>query len=415
MYLQNQVSPSAAIEGKTHKIVDPAFRESTLTMPGEGYVHALDGIRFLAVFMVLLKHTGFGASSHFAPIHMVGTLAKEGTGVPLFFVVSGFLITRILDGNRSGVQRYRNFVARRSLRIFPLYYAYVILCAIVAFAAGHSLTHAWVYLLYLQNVFPALSSDNHGVLPMYHLWTLSAQEQFYLVWPLLVWACPDFRKVRRLCWTVVFLSFLVRLLVNRYLPLAYSEQLMPCRAGEMALGGLFAMECYGRTWISSLGPKLLWFFLALSCGVALMHFGETPFGLMMLHEFIALFATSLLAAALDARTLTAKVLGVRWLAEIGRKYSYGLFIFHPMVGSLIQRLGHLEVGSVADGFLRVAFTVVCSVFLAKLSYTYFERHALHLKRFFPSERHLPRPVTGMRDMGKPETGLKPMTLPAASH
>ena len=356
-------------------------------LPRAGYVHSLDGIRFFAVFMVLLKHVGLGASSTFAPLRIVGTMAKAGTGVPLFFVVSGYLITSILFETRDGHHRYRNFLARRSLRIFPLYFGYLLAAILVTFAVqDHPIQHVWIYLLYLQSSVPRLASLCNSSFPLYHLWTLGVQEQFYLFWPLTIWACKDFRQIRKLCWIVVAGSFLVRLYIASHYDGVLAEQLMPCRAGEMALGGLFAMEVHERSWLSAIGPRLLWVVAPLCAAMILFRVQDTSFGTFVLHEAIALFATALLASALDPATLTAKILGTPLLAETGRKYSYGLFVFHPLMIVATNRFLHLQSHNMVDGVVRVVVTVASSILLAKLSYLYFERHCLHLKRFFPAVR-----------------------------
>ncbi len=370
--------------------------------PKAGYVHSLDGIRFFAVFMVLLKHVGLGASSAFAPLQVVGTMTKAGSGVPLFFVVSGYLITSILYETGDVPNRYRNFLARRSLRIFPLYFGYLALAALVtAIWAGHPVHRLWIFLLYLQNTLPYLASITQSSLPLYHLWTLGVQEQFYLVWPVAIWMCRSWQGVKKLCWAVVVLSLVVRIYVVFHYNAVLAEQLMPCRAGEMAFGGLFAMEAYGRSWLSAAGPRLLWFFSLLCAGMILLRMDEHPVGMMLLHEAIALFATALLASALNPHTLAARLLGTPFLAEIGRKYSYGLFVFHPPMIVVTDRVLHLRPHHVLDGMVRVVVTVTTSVLLAKLSYTFFERHFLHMKRLFPAERKrhiVPRGLEPLSDV-----------------
>ena len=215
-----------------------------------------------------------------------------------------------------------------------------------------------------------------------------------MVWPLAIWACGTARRVKRLCWAVVFGSLLVRLVVARYYGPALAEQLMPSRAGEMAFGGLFAMEVYGRSWLSKAGPKLLWVFALACSAMIVLRVDEKPLGTLVLHEAIALFAAALLASALNPQTIAARVLGTPFLAEVGRKYSYGLFVFHPMMMLATDHVLHLREGHTADGIVRVVVTVVTSVLLAKASYLYFERHFLHLKKLFPAERrpNMPAPV-----------------------
>lgn len=321
------------------------------------YVPALDGIRLLAVLMVVFKHTGMGASSSFLPLRMIGIFAKVGSGVPLFFVISGFLITGILMDTAETADRYRNFLARRSLRIFPLYYLYFAAAMIVIYMVGAAwIRNPWIFAAYLQNVFLFRADHTNSQLPLYHLWTLGVQEQFYVLWPLLVWSCRGLRDVRKLCWLVFFVSVVCRIYVISVGEFRLSEVLMPCRAGEMSLGGLFALECYGTTWISKVWPKLLLPFgaalaLLLATG-AYVH----PWSLLLLQEVIALFSVALLAATLVSGSWSSRILGCGPISHLGRRYSYGLFIFHPAVLQGCERLLHLGHGF-RDGVERAVVTV----------------------------------------------------------
>ncbi len=181
--------------------------------PG-AHVAALDGIRGLAILLVLIFH-----SSCFCPEasssrleHLYYNLVSVGwCGVDLFFVLSGFLITGILLDSR-GDGYFRNFYARRVLRIFPLFYG----CLLVAYGVGPFLRTDingldwlirkqlwfWSYLHNWLFAFQSFPQPNY----MGHFWSLAIEEQFYLVWPLIVFVLSP-RSVRRLC-LILFLSSL---------------------------------------------------------------------------------------------------------------------------------------------------------------------------------------------------------------
>src|SRR6185312_10173828 len=140
------------------------------------HLPALDGIRALAVFVVILYHSGAVQS-------VPGDL-----GVSAFFVLSGFLITWLLikELDRTGTVSLRDFYKRRTLRIFPAYYAFVILSLI-----GDALLHhywswgiigaAFTYTVNYYNAFLG-----HPTTSVAHAWSLAVEEQFYLLWPLLL-------------------------------------------------------------------------------------------------------------------------------------------------------------------------------------------------------------------------------------
>src|SRR5262249_46548866 len=142
-------------------------------------------------------------------VHMVFKAALAcWSGVDLFFVLSGFLITRILLATRASPDYFRDFYMRRALRIFPLTYGVLVAVMLIAPhlvraaapAAGPS--PAWLWL-YGVNLYPLLTGDWYEApnvlgLNFGHFWSLGVEEQFYLLWPLIVWRL-DGRRLARLC------------------------------------------------------------------------------------------------------------------------------------------------------------------------------------------------------------------------
>ena len=140
------------------------------------YLPELDGLRAVAIGLVIVGHTMSGSLALGGPWHRLGEL-----GVMLFFVLSGFLITGILCASEEAYGRVdlREFYLRRALRIFPAAYAFLAACA-VAMACGWISDTSWktfaAAALYLRNIF------GRGV-SLDHLWSLSLEEQFYVLWP----------------------------------------------------------------------------------------------------------------------------------------------------------------------------------------------------------------------------------------
>jgi peptidoglycan/LPS O-acetylase OafA/YrhL len=162
-----------------------------LANPGETHLTShlpqLDGVRAIAVLLVLWHH--------FAPVNP-GPLGAVGVG--LFFVLSGFLITRILlncklrvdDGKSTTGQMLRQFYIRRFLRIFPLYYGVIAVLFAVNYNEGFRERVGW-HLAYLSNVLFSLHDYPRGAVPAErHFWSLAVEEQFYLVWPFVILFTP---------------------------------------------------------------------------------------------------------------------------------------------------------------------------------------------------------------------------------
>ena len=176
--------------------------------PARRHIPVLDGLRGLAVVLVLLFHLDRLSGAAW-PDRVLARLFGAGwVGVDLFFVLSGFLITGILVDTAAQRNFFRNFYARRALRIFPLYYALLVVGFAVypTFApAIHAdrdwrlfLDGQWWFWSYLANI--RLAAVGGAPMNFGHLWSVAIEEQFYLVWPLLLllawrlgrrWASPE--------------------------------------------------------------------------------------------------------------------------------------------------------------------------------------------------------------------------------
>src|ERR1051326_5357564 len=183
----------------------------------------LDGIRGIAIALVIIHHGFFGAKPSGALSTFVARLAAScWVGVDLFFVLSGFLITGILLKSRDSAGYFRIFYMRRFFRIFPLYYS-CLAAALLVSAAFYSdvtpkLDLSW-NLLYLANIRLAL----HGWAwrPVSHLWSLSVEEQFYLVWPTVIFLLPRRHTLSAI--SAIFVAFLALRQVFAFLIVGHRE------------------------------------------------------------------------------------------------------------------------------------------------------------------------------------------------
>ena len=174
------------------------------------HILALDGLRGMAILGVILFH----AAVEYAPSTLsgkaLGAVFNVGWGgVDLFFVLSGFLITGILLETRGTAGFFRNFYARRTLRIFPLYYGVLFVIFVVLphyrpFDTPGLQTIArnqgwfWTYLTNFGFIVHGSVFGNSDWLLLNHFWSLAVEEQFYLVWPLLVYLLSG-RSLRVIC------------------------------------------------------------------------------------------------------------------------------------------------------------------------------------------------------------------------
>jgi peptidoglycan/LPS O-acetylase OafA/YrhL len=358
-------------------------------------VAALDGIRGIAIIWVIL-HNSIDVSHASATgiLWVLSILAHPGwIGVQLFFALSGFLITAGLLDTRGTPHFYRNFYVKRALRILPLYYSVLLLLLVIAprVAAPHwpfdigSQASLWLFTVNWTHTSP------YGFA---HFWSLAVEEQFYLVWPLLVfWLTP-----RRLLTACICLSVLALVLRSAMVAMGADGwtlyTLTPCRIDALALGA--AGACAVRIpelkdWMrSNLRPILMSALILFLAGIPLTHLydryawtGET-YGYSLLAVSCGLFVTAI-ALAPKAEVRVAGFLAWAPLRSIG-KYSYAMYVFH---GLLIKMAGEPWMNSRFAGDPSAAAVIVyvfaigaASYLLGYLSFHLLEKHFLKLKRFF---------------------------------
>jgi peptidoglycan/LPS O-acetylase OafA/YrhL len=351
-------------------------------------VPELDSLRALAAFIVLLFHIRpqrfyFG-----------------WTGVDLFFVLSGYLITAIILDHVSSRRFFVHFYVRRGLRIWPIYYLtlFGLVLANPHLPKRQPMDALPYYLTYTQNV----PSYWHRPMPPFnpafdHTWTLALEEQFYLLWPALVaWAGP--RRLVRLCLAVVTINLLAR--EGGYFTYnQLSERLLVARSDGFALGGLLAALLADRERLARHRARFrLGFGLAglaalvyLAVGMAL----TDPIGFIGLPTpiwpVLTIFAVALLyfgligVVLLSAGHPALAPLRLGPLVYLGR-ISYGIYIYHYIIYWAIDGFDFNYDRPWRINVLKVAATVAA----AMLSWHLIERPILSLKDYF---RYEPGPAT----------------------
>lgn len=375
----------------------------------------LDGVRGLAVLLVLAFHFVFNApdiSTSALSANLLRKLSYFGwSGVDLFFVLSGFLITRILLHARSGPQYFRNFYARRILRIFPLYYATLSFVLLVLPALSSSWAervrhqsgdqlYLWTYTF---NVAPLFGRGAH-VMDFGHFWSLCVEEHFYLFWPLLVW-CLGARGVRRLCVVLVLGALACRMALRTagVNPTAVFY-FTPCRIDSLAMGAWvasYALDRLGRQrsipaeWprravlVGASALAALGMVAALEHGALRGGFWSQTIGLSAFGMLWTCFLV--LGLRLRASSRLQRGLSSRPMRAFG-KYSYGLYVLHPLVNAAIGTwsvsaitllLGNMRGAANWIGVVLLFLILTAASFaVAFVTYSLLERPCLGLKRFF---------------------------------
>jgi peptidoglycan/LPS O-acetylase OafA/YrhL len=366
---------------------------------------ALDGLRGVAILLVFVFHYGGGLRSSNAFVRALGYFTESGwTGVILFFALSGFLITGSLWDSRDERDVLRNFYVRRILRIFPLYYLIVLIALIAAVARGNRLAELTPVLLYagfLQNLPGLVTTALQPVspLPLFHLWSLAVEEQFYILWPALVLFAGTRSRVLSLSLWIVALSEIFRILTHLpIVPAQFAATFDPfllTHAGTLALGAALALAVRGPQW--QLVER--WAVPSFWAGIALYLLSSWQSGSLYLSpplQFTAgllgvgIASTAIIPIAMRAGR-TRRILSSPPLRFLGR-ISYGFYVLHIFIEPLIDVLGeHLAHASTGAHYQLARFVIAfpITVALASLSYYLFELPILAKKRRFPMHSPLP--------------------------
>ncbi len=398
-----------------------ANRRSKLSAAGPSHRPELDGIRGIALLAVMLSHGGgrYILQTTFAAKLFAYALVPGWSGVELFFVLSGFLITGILLKTKSAENYFSSFYARRFLRIFPIYYFVVT----VGLLAAHY--NFWwnsmlppermriAYYFYAQN-WPIFW--NHGayqtVSVFGHFWSLAVEEQFYFICPLVIWLLPE-GWILCLCATGLVIALPLRFyMVQRYAESLGAMVLTTSRMDGLLVGVVLAILLRRRQ------IPLRWIYVAMGLGaavlgyIAVFHHRElidTRFYMPTLGiTAFALLSGGFLALSQHRIPRLHRVLCAGWLRTVG-KYSYGMYIYHVPLYLILEHILKVRFGVVFPLPLRwalpyIAFLIAVTFLAAKISYDYFESKILALKvHFRPRSRAatLGRPyVAGERDVFK---------------
>src|SRR5260221_9078427 len=371
-------------------------RRTVAVSPSSPRVPELDGLRGVAISMVVLYHAFFlnlDPRLGLAIGRLLFPISIGWSGVDLFFVLSGFLIGGILLDAKDSSNYFKIFYARRFLRIVPVYYT-TLLClfGLSTWAKLHAgASAAWIverdapwslFVLFLHNFWMA-SSNAMGSGHLAVFWSLAVEEQFYLTLPWLV-RYFDRKRVMVLAIEVILLAPALRVVLYSFWPnhpLSWFV-LMPCRADTLffgVLGAAVVRDPVCRSWISdrkNLFRALIVFF---ALGVPFvtqtnMRANGLPMISIMFSWLAAFYLLVLLYAYSFPESLASRFLRWAWLRWLGM-IAYGMYLFHEVMLTFARNFlgAGPQTSSVAWQLAASSGAVAVTFLLASISWIYFEK------------------------------------------
>ncbi len=358
--------------------------------PVREHYPALNGLRGCAILLVILYH-----NFSFIEYFNYGWL-----GVDLFFVLSGFLITDILLNSLNSKYYFKNFYARRILRIFPLYYLSLILFLFVIPAISPNLLdmsyyqhHQLWFWTYLQN-WPLIFKDDSQANALNHYWSLAIEEQYYLLWPILVLLLKKPKRIIIFCIIMlgVVIAFRVYIWNNAELFPSYERAFLFTRLDGILIGSMLAALCHINSTL--LRKYFTTFLLALTAVNYLFYLfkkNQDPafpsWAIAGFTTFSLVFAIIIYEAIMKENKLINFILTNPVLTFLG-KYSYGIYIFHWPIKLMIFEYFNNIISPMfvtESLFQQIIVGLLCTIagiLISVISYYIFEVHFLRLKKHF---------------------------------
>jgi peptidoglycan/LPS O-acetylase OafA/YrhL len=372
--------------------------------PTLNHFRQLDGVRFIAVALVLIDHW---------LTRIISEVPLGSLGVTIFFVLSGFLITRILlsskeklkkptsaDQPNSGLGKYlKTFYIRRTLRIFPIYYLTIIILAIINEPPVRK-TFAWL-ALYATNIYIAVHQTWMGTVD--HLWSLAVEEQVYLILPLLLFFVPRrYVPLTMLLMTVLSIGLRYILYYAHFEWFVGYVSTFTCLdsfglGGIMAYGWLYKRDLFIRIFQPS---HWVWISLAAFVAAVVANHYITLYTSLGYHNPLSDVWERFIASVFGAFLIGRAVLGfdgvMKWILEnavsqyMGR-ISYGLYLYHNFVYNVYhtqpthftarawRRITDILPFLNSTYFFKFSFFVALTITLATISWYLIEKPINNLK------------------------------------
>ncbi|MGH9443114.1 MAG: acyltransferase family protein [Thermoanaerobaculia bacterium] len=369
---------------------DESLASAPVSSTRRVHLPALDGLRGVGILVVMITHfSRVNASDASVSAGLRSAVDVSTFALPMFFVLSGFLITGILLEAREKSHYFRNFFIRRALRILPLYYGVLAVLFILRPSWGRALggtsSPIWLWT-YVANI--EMARHGHCTYAfLCNFWSLTVEEQYYLFWPFVVFALGP-RKLLAACAALGVGAVALRVaFAFDWHNVGAAYVLTPCQLDPLCAGGALAILV--RKWPPERYRGLARIAVAGSLAVFLVlgWYRKSGMGreLVVGRPLLSCFLFGgIILLSIGETGFLRTFLGARPLTFLG-KYSYGLYVFHspliPLFGVCFSRARLASaLGSPLAGLgISVLLSISACLLLSIASYEVYEKRFLRLK------------------------------------
>lgn len=362
------------------------------------YFKNLDGLRFLCFLSVYSVHAFHVPnpeikSNFFYKLIVEGLLANGGLGVNFFFVLSGFLITYllILEKQSSGTINILHFWFKRVIRIWPLYFVCVffgfIIFPYIKSYLGQTVNESAdpkLYLLFLGN-FDILKNGWPDSTELGVLWSVSIEEQFYLVWPILLYLLP-IKKYWIIFTSVIIVSLFFRAFNDT--KIEYYYHTLSC-ISDMAVGGFGAWLIHVhkvKKLITDLSKSKIIFIYIFFIAFFIFKeqiFNHFYFTRIIERLIISVFIILIILEQNYSSNSFYKMGNIKWISKLGLT-TYGMYMLHIiafLIATTLLKMFKIYDNTYVLVFVGPALGLILTIIMSKISFELFEKRFLKLRKY----------------------------------
>lgn len=343
------------------------------------YYYNLDGLRGIAAIVVVIFHFfSYPLSNYIENIKLYQKLTEFGQhGVSMFFVLSGFVITRILINTREDKDYFKRFYINRSVRILPLYYLFLVLYySFYKLYSGSFIDFELQipFYIYIQNFGEIFNIQSKGP---GHFWSLAVEEHFYLLWPLIVYLINPKYLIKFIGISIILIFLLKYIMLSNSLSI---NKFTFTRIDQILMGSYIAILELNNFFTKK--RALIKIFLISSIvipiGIFIYFFKDQFLFIKDIFKYTVLgilfFSLISVLIILDTNCIINKFLSSRIMQYFG-KISYGLYVWHILVILIVEKYLLTEII-----IIDLSVVILLTIVLSHLSYYYYEIHFLKLKK-----------------------------------